>query len=101
MFYLRLEVAPEPAHPHFDELGGAYVNIWVNVPTSALARQAAERILESMHWNILATESEHLVELGKYAYSEKALARIAQAEVDGDVCDFHTWPRDDGSSDAD
>lgn len=100
MYYLSYEVAPKSTHPNFDELGGAFANFWINLASPDRARQAAERILASLHWDIVAVEDEELVELGRFEYSQTALERIAQAEIDGEVCELHTWPRDEAQPDA-
>ena len=90
-FLVRYEVRPNHSNPERDELGGAFVNCWVVTDSldSAL-RVTAERLVES-GWVVLERMGNESA--GSDDFENNPYFR--QAQIDGIVCVFHTFPKDE------
>ena len=90
MFLLEFEVRPRPNNPEVKECGGAKVCCWINVDTQEEAESIARKTIIDGKWAIIKMEEVSLVT--KDTQSVEGMQYFEQAEIDGEVFVFHTWP---------
>lgn len=61
MFFLKFEVTPSAGHPSKDQLGGAYVNCWIERPTLDEAIEVAHRMIRES--NFVVEEPDEATEV--------------------------------------
>lgn len=96
-FLISYEVSPTADNPEASELAGAFVNAWVRCSSLSDAKKLASTDIEASGWRIIAEESTNKVERSLYdqdADSEEYLAFFDQAQIDGAVFVYHTYPRE-------
>ncbi len=92
MYFLVYEVSPKPAHRCYGEVDGAFVSLFVNEHIKEPAVAAAEDFVASDGWDIVAFTEAYAVSLEDYPPGHESRDRYLQAEQDGVVATFHTWP---------
>jgi len=102
LFLLRIEATPTPVNPESDEVGGAYVNAWVDAATLREAEENAINRIKEEGWSPVKIERWELV--CKDCYSEEfhdvealpdILDAIETAFEYGVGLIFHTWSLDE------
>jgi hypothetical protein len=91
LHYFRYEASPQPSHPHYGELDGAFINCWVNEPTASLAESVACAAVDEAGWDIVDCEESRHVDREEYLDSD-SLEYFDQAITDGVVLVIHSWP---------
>jgi hypothetical protein len=101
LFLLTLEARPNPDSEGYGEVGGAFVNCWVNACDLRSAELRAIALIEDHGWRPQRFESWELVTRETYVERKPPEAEapnlrelVDQAFVDGEVCVFNTWSID-------
>jgi len=92
MQYLRFDVVQSPERPHEGERGGAFVNCWMKDRTEEEAYRDAKAYIEKQGWMIVNLEIQYPMVLDDCDDEAEGAEHIRQAEVDGEVFVFHSWP---------
>lgn len=99
LFLLTLEARPKPDSEDYGEVGGAFVNCWVDAEDLRSAELRAIALIEKNGWQPHRFDSWDLVNRSNYENCEPPnddapdpQAMFEQALVDGEACEFHTWP---------
>ena len=102
LFLVRVIAKPLPDNSGAAEIGGAYINCWVNVDDLRTAEQRAiDRVREEQwrptkfeHWELVCRRC--YVEDSKYDEDERreSLARVDEAFEYGIAITFFCWPVD-------
>jgi hypothetical protein len=91
MFCLAFDGVPTREHPDFDSVGGASICCWIMADSLADAVAEARTCLEESCWFVKEYEDGFEVDESSYEDTE-ALRYYRQAEVDGAVFVFYTYP---------
>jgi cytolysin (calcineurin-like family phosphatase) len=101
LFLLTFEARPEPESDDYGQIGGAFVNCWVNVDDLCTAERRAVALIQNYGWHPHRFEAWELVTRTTYTDREPQddggpdlREVVEQAFVDGEVCVYHTWPAD-------
>ena len=92
MQYLRFDVAQSPEHAHDGERGGALVNCWMKDRTEEEAYRDAKAHIEKQGWMIVNLEIQYPMAPADPDDDAEGAEYVRQAEVDGEVFVFHSWP---------
>jgi len=91
MFCLAFDGVPTREHPDFDSVGGAAICCWIIADSLDDAKADARSYLEENSWFIKKFENGFEVDENTYEDPE-ALQYYRQAEIDGGVFVFYTYP---------
>lgn len=102
LFLIRLVATPLPENPEAADIGGAYVNCWVNAKDLRTAEQRALNRIREEQWRPTRFDQWDLVcrqcylDDSRYSEDEKreSLERLYEAFEHGIALVFHTWPVD-------
>ncbi len=100
LFLVTIEARPEPDSDEYGEAGGAFVNCWVDADDLRTAERRALALIELEGWRPHRFDDWELVTRATYANREPTedgldLREIVeQAFIDGEVCEFYSWPID-------
>jgi hypothetical protein len=99
LFLIIIEAEPEKGSDEYGQVGGAFVNCWLDLDTLAEAERRAVEIIESSSWRPYRFDSWQLVTRDTYANEEPndevdMREVIEAAYTEGEACVFHTWPLD-------
>jgi hypothetical protein len=100
LFLVTLEAEPEPDSEEFGELGGAFVNCWMDADDLRTAEQRAMELVQEDGWRPVRFESWEIVTRATYADDKPAEGSpdyqelIDQAFAEGAAIVFFTWPAD-------
>ena len=97
MFYLAFDGVPTKEHPDFDSVGGAGIYCWIIAESLDAAEAQARAHLEQSCWFIKEYEEGFEVDETSFEDSEM-LQYYEQAEVDGEVFLFHSYPAHEGEA---
>lgn len=97
MFYLALDGVPTKEHPDFESVGGAGIYCWIIAESLAAAEAQARNHLGNGSWFIKEYEEGFRVDETSFEDSEM-LCYYEQAEIDGEVYLFHTYPAREGET---
>jgi hypothetical protein len=95
IFFLTFEAMPCHNHPQRDEVGGAFVNCWINAETLAEAEQLAREIVEQSRWHIDNLTESYADDGTLYDHDAPGLQYYEQALVDDSVLVYHTYPAEE------
>ncbi len=95
MFYLAFDGVPTKEHPDFDSVGGSGIYCWIIAESLNAAEAQARNHLEESGWFIKEYEEGFEVDETSFEDSEM-LQYYQQAEIDGEVFLFHTYPAREG-----
>ena len=90
MFFFQFEVRPNKTHPQCSRYGGAMVNCWIQQDTQTQAEAVARSWIADEGWRITAIEKATLIT--RDTQNPDGMQYLEQAEIDGEVFLFHTWP---------
>ena len=101
LFLVTIEVRPESGSAEAGEVGGAFVNCWVDADDLRAAERRAVAGIREQGWRPHRFEEWKLVTRATYTdWSPQdgggpdLREVVDQAFVDGDVFVFNTWPAD-------
>lgn len=102
MFLFTIAAKPGPEIEEVDnDVGGAYVNVWVNFPEEGAAEVVARFYIKNAGWvPELTTETSWVVEKD-YEEDDDYREYYLEAMRDGSCLVFHQWPKDAEDSDVD
>jgi len=92
MFFFQFEVCPKQTHPLRDQYAGATVNCWIMRDTQIQAEAVALGWIGDEDWRVTGVEEAVLVTREMQAEHPEGMEYFEQAEIDGEVLVFHTWP---------
>ena len=92
MFFFQFEVRPEHTHPLRDQYAGATVNCWILRDTQSQAEAVAQAWIGDEDWRITRVEEARLMTRENQAEHPEGMEYFEQAEIDGEVLVFDTWP---------
>jgi|SRR6185503_8493436 len=90
MWYFLIKTVPR--EDDAKEIGGAYVNCWINFQLEDGAQQLARFYLEKDGWRIEAVEKTEWVGRETYEDNPDGLNYFTEAEQDGASFLVNTWP---------
>jgi len=94
IFYLQIESVPSSKSDDYKEVGGAFVSCWVKADTVENAQKKAKLSIEDNSWLVLNVLESYPVSAKTYENRNEALEYFHQAEIDGEVYNFHLWPNE-------
>lgn len=94
IYFLQYESAPSPTSEDYKDTGGAFINCWIQAKSIEDAKKQAETCIKESEWIILKLEKSHPVNREFYESDDESLEYFQQAEVDGEVYVFHSWPNE-------
>ncbi len=83
---------PKPENPEYGAIDGAYVSLFVNEPIQAAAEAAATAFIEEQGWDAGELDEAFPVTAEMYPVGHPSRERFEQAQIDGIVATFNTWP---------
>ncbi|MFG0285382.1 MAG: hypothetical protein ACF8R7_13270 [Phycisphaerales bacterium JB039] len=100
--FLRFEGVPQKDNPDYLEFGGAFINCWVRAPSLEAARTTARAEIADAGWTIIEDIEAYIIERTDYTDDQQtAIDRFDQAQIDGEVYEFNTYPPEDLDDDED
>ena len=100
MYFLELEVEPDPDGAYSGDAGGAQVTVWVRTDSDAAARAYCRRHLKDDGWIVRAVEQCRPCVRSDFEGNSESLARFDEAEADGGSIVCHIWPAEPQEGDA-
>jgi hypothetical protein len=94
IFFFKFEAVPKQTHPKCHEFGGAVVNCWILRDTQTQAEALARSRIDAEEWQITALDEAGPMTRQSQAEYPDGMRYFEQAEIDGEVFVFHTWPVD-------
>jgi hypothetical protein len=90
MFHFRFKAHPKHTNPGFGKYAGATVCCWVHRETQDEAAAVARGWIGDEDWRI--TAMEYASQITKETQLPDGMRYYEQAEIDGEVFVFYTWP---------
>ncbi len=94
IIYLMLEATPTSNHEEFDDIGGAFINCWINAEDEESAKAIAIKTLKDCCWNVLRIEDCFRVNEGFYNNNPEYLEYYKQATINGEYYVTNEWPNE-------
>ena len=91
MFFITYHAEPNTGIQN-SEIGGAYINCWIEAESIDQAEQMARTKIEEENWTILDKEEAYEIQRSDYLENSNGLNYFDQALVDKLVLVFHTYP---------
>ena len=101
MYFFNIQATPKPGTEKAEEVGGAYVDCWINFVLQDGAELLARYYIEQSGWIPGEKEDERWVEAEDYEDEPQLLQYYQEAEEDGACFVYHTWPVDGEDDDSD
>ena len=92
MYLLSFHVQPRPDLEGAEDIGGAYVNCWIEADSIKQAEQIAKRKIGDLKWNILEKDDTFEIAPDHYTPDSAGVEYYQQALIDKMVLCFHTYP---------
>jgi hypothetical protein len=92
MFYLQYACIPSPTSDNYDEIGGAFISCWIKAVSMEAARKMAEVAINENNWIVQKLEESCPIKKEDYGVDDESLEYYKQAEIDGEVYVYDTWP---------
>jgi len=86
IFYFQFEARPKKP----GGTGGAFINCWIDRPTREEAESHVRDAIANQDWSV--TRLEEAVLVTRETQPAESRQYFDQAEIDGEVFVFHTWP---------
>lgn len=99
MYYFMIEATPAPDNTEEQDVGGAYVNCWVNFGLEDGAEVLAFHYIQEAGWVPGTIHERKQVSKDLYQSDPEYLPYYLEAEADGVSLVFHIWGAD--AEDAD
>lgn len=94
LFLITFTARPGENTEAFRQVGGAYVNAWIDAVSEAEALERAQREIRDEGWVIESIDSQAVVCRSDYEDGDPNLMYFDQALIDKEVLVFNTWPVD-------
>ena len=94
MFYLQYGCIPSQTSDKYGELGGAYISCWIKAVSMKAARKIAELAIQENKWIVQGLEESYPIKQKNYEKDDESLEYFQQAEIDGEVYVYDTWPNE-------
>ena len=94
IFYIRYECIPTAESNDYKDTGGAFINCWVKAASIEAAKNMAENAISENQWKVLKLEESFPVTIENYIEEEELLEFYQQAEIDGEVYVYYSWPNE-------
>ena len=94
MFYLQYGCIPSQTSDVYGEFGGAYISCWIKAASIATARTLAELAIQENKWIVQELEESYPIKQEDYEKDDVSLEYYQQAETDGEVYVYDTWPNE-------
>jgi len=91
---LKYHGKPESNNKELNEIGGAFINCWVESKNIDQADRIARKEIDKLNWDILNHEESYEITRKDYMENKVGLQYYEQALIDKFVCVFHTYPID-------
>ena len=102
MFLFTIRAKPDPENDEVDDdVGGAYVNVWVNFPEEEAAEVVAWFYIKEAGWVPELTIETSWVDEEDYEEDDEDRECFREAVRDGSCLLFNEWPKDAEDSDVD
>ena len=95
MFFFQFEVTPRTDVHDDQDIAGAIVNSWINLPSRDEALALARSVLVQGGWIVGDPDEAYEVTRDECADNPAALAMFDQALIDTDVMQIHTFTSDE------
>jgi len=92
IYYLMMEAKPLPDNEECKELGGAFINCWVNSGDETSAMNKVTEYVSTEGWQIINIEDFFVVTREMYQEESELLDCFDQAVNCGIGAIFYTWP---------
>jgi hypothetical protein len=89
VFFLNYKVKPKPEVKRHQEVGGAFVTCWMDLPSLEEAKAAAIDLIHEDGWDVTDLEEAKPV---LEPVGDAAREYYEQALIDKTVLCFNTWP---------
>jgi hypothetical protein len=93
MKFITYHVIPTEDLDKKDNIGGAYVNCFIESESSSHSQEIAKKQLSQLHWEII--ELEELTIIDQNTVSEENKEYYEQALIDKEVFVFYTYPTEE------
>jgi hypothetical protein len=90
IFRFIFDARPKRTNPKFGKYGGAAVSCWIQRDTQGEAESVARGWIADEDWTITAMDEASLIT--KETQPPDGMQYFEQAEIDGEVFVFHTFP---------
>lgn len=100
MYFLTFHGQPNP-NTRESEIGGAYINCWIEANTEDQADQIARTKISEASWTIIDREECYEIKRSDYFNKPQGLNYFEQALIDKWVLVFHTYPIEENSDEND
>ena len=94
LYFLQYESVPSPSSENYKDTGGAFINCWIKAKSIEDAKKQAEISIKESEWIILKLEESYPVNREFYENGDESLEYFQQAEIDGQVYVYHSWPNE-------
>lgn len=92
MFYFLFEGTPRRESGANEDIGGAFINCWIERPTLEEAEHVARSDIEAEGWIVGNPEEAHAVDRSTYANNPVGMEYFEQALTDKEVFVFNQYP---------
>ncbi len=94
MFYFQYACIPSPTSDNYDKLGGAFISCWIKAVSIEAARIISEAAIIENNWIVQKLEESNPIKKEDYRIDDKSLEYYLQAEIDGEVYVYDSWPNE-------
>lgn len=84
-----------PKETNVPEVGGAYINCWIDAADLETAKNISTNKIKDLNWQINNLEESYLVSEKEYENKPEGLEYYQQAKLDKEVYVLHTYPVED------
>lgn len=86
---------PQPGHPDYSQIAGAFVDAWIAQPDEPTAEHIARDALREEKWQVERLEEWSVASRQKYKYSTQSLKHFEDALQNGCSLKFYFLPEHD------
>ncbi|MHC5076921.1 MAG: hypothetical protein ACYTFM_10890 [Planctomycetota bacterium] len=94
MWVFTIIARPNSENKEFKDIGGAYVNAWIDFKDQAGAEALARFYIENEDWIPEKTRDVGWLTISDYDKDDKNRGYLQEAEENGSCLVFHQWPKD-------
>ena len=95
MYFLTYHGQSKSESQENKDIGGAYINCWIESDDIHEADNIARQEIEQMSWNILSRDEACEINRTDYKDNDEGLRNYEQALIDKIVYVFHIYPIDE------
>ena len=98
IYYLLIQARPYTNNDEAKEVGGAYINCWVNAKNQKSAIKIAKHYIDSEGWETISIEEVYLSSRNYYDDEPDSQSCFDSARKYGIGAIFNTWAIEDDAS---